>query len=109
MDPKNKFNGKGRGSFLLEMMRQKAQNSRSQSLSHSVETPSVSSTEQTSRSSEEYSSLQHTFSSSSTSGGRGRAQLVTLLKSMSNESEKDSLSSVGHGRGTLPSLIRKFG
>jgi len=109
MDPKSRINGKGRGSFLLEMMRQKAQNNRSQSISHSIETPSVSSTEQTSRSSEEYSSIQHTSSSSSASGGRGRAQLVTLLKSMSSESEKDSSSSVGHGRGALPALIKKFG
>lgn len=97
----NKPNGKGRGSFLLEMMK-KAQSERSQMTPHSVETPSVSS-----RSSEGYSSQSI---SSSSSGGRGRAQLVSLLKSMSiSESEsRDSSLSIGHGRGSLSGLLKKL-
>ncbi|TGZ48140.1 piwi-like protein Ago3 [Temnothorax longispinosus] len=118
MNPNNRpLNGKGRGSFLLEMMKQKAQNERAQTMSHSVETPSVSSTDQTirsieqpSRSSEGYSS--QSIASSSSSGGRGRAQLVSLLKSMSS-SESDSREptslAMGHGRGSLSGLIKKLG
>lgn len=109
MDPSgnNKPSGKGRGSFLLEMMRQRAQMERSQALSHSLETPSVSSAEQTSRSSEEYSSH-----ASSSSGGRGRAQISGWLKSLSSSSSEESRNSslaIGHGRGALPGLIRTFG
>jgi len=107
MDPNdiNKATGRGRGSFLLEMMR-KAQNERSQMTAHSVETPSISSR------SEGYSS-QSVISqsvSSSSSGGRGRAQLVTLLKSMSSsESDsRESASAIGHGRGSLSSLMKKL-
>ncbi|KYN12440.1 Piwi-like protein 1 [Trachymyrmex cornetzi] len=56
MDPnKQPLNGQGRSS-LLEMMKQRAQMQRSQRSSHSLETPSISSAEQTSRSSEGYSS-----------------------------------------------------
>lgn len=112
MDPNKKSNGKGRGSLLLEMMK-KAQTERSQGMSHSLETPSVSS-DQTSRSSEGLKDLtQSTSGGSSAGGGRGRAQLVSLLKSMSS-SDSDSRDSsaagaVGHGRGSLPSLIKRLG
>lgn len=107
MDSNRKPSGKGRGSFLLEMMKQKAQ---SEAMSHSVETSSVSATEQTSRSSEGYLS-QSVASSSSSNGGRGRAQLVSLLKSMSSSSDSESRESptIGHGRGSLSDLVKKLG
>lgn len=110
MDPNRNPNGKGRGSFLLEMMKQKAQTDRSQTMSHSVGTPSVSTIEQASRSSEGYLS-QSTASSSSSSAGRGRAQLVNLLKSMNSSSDSESRESptIGHGRGSLSDLVKKLG
>lgn len=103
MDSNGKSNGKGRGSFLLEMMKQRAQMERSRGPSHSIGTPSVSSAEQTTGSSEG-----HCLSQSSSSGGRGRAQLASLIKSMS-ESESSSSSGVGHGRGSLLGLAKKLG
>ncbi|EGI70106.1 PREDICTED: protein argonaute-3 [Acromyrmex echinatior] len=107
MDPnKQPPNEQGR-SFLLELMKKRAQMQRSQALSHSLETPSVSSAEQTSRSSEGYSSH-----ASSSSGGRGRAQLSSWLKSLnssSSEESRDSSLAIGHGRGAIPRLIRKLG
>ncbi|KAL6264762.1 hypothetical protein P5V15_004860 [Pogonomyrmex californicus] len=111
MDPKKP--GKGRGSFLLEMMK-KAQQERS----HSEETPSSSSTEQISRSSEGYSSAPSTNLSSgsgSSSGGRGRAQFVSLLKSISSTDSESRTSSssatarVGHGRGNILDVARRLG
>lgn len=95
--------GKGRGSFLLEMMKQRVQmeRSRAEELAHSIGTPSVSSAGQTSASFEGYSLSQ----SSSSSGGRGRAQLA-LLKSMS---ESSSSSGIGHGRGSLLGLAKRIG
>ncbi|KAG5326523.1 AGO3 protein, partial [Acromyrmex heyeri] len=107
MDPnKQPPNEQGR-SFLLELMKKRAQMQRSQALSHSLETPSVSSAEQTSRSSEGYSSH-----ASSSSGGRGRAQLSSWLRSLnssSSEESRDSSLAIGHGRGAIPRLIRKLG
>ncbi|KAG5344659.1 AGO3 protein, partial [Acromyrmex charruanus] len=107
MDPnKQPPNEQGR-SFLLELMKKRAQMQRSQALSHSLETPSVSSAEQTSRSSEGYSSH-----ASSSSGGRGRAQLSNWLRSLnssSSEESRDSSLAIGHGRGAIPRLIRKLG
>ncbi|XP_018396706.1 PREDICTED: piwi-like protein 1 [Cyphomyrmex costatus] len=108
MDPKKPTGptGKGRGSFLLEMMKQRQQMERSQAMSHSIETPSVSSIEP-SGSSEGYSSSL----TSSSSGGRGRA-LSGLLKSMqsssSGEESRDSSVAIGHGRGNISSLIKKL-
>ncbi|XP_018059690.1 PREDICTED: protein argonaute-3 [Atta colombica] len=96
--------GQGRF-FLLEMMKQRAQMQRSQT-HHSLETPSVSSVEQTSRSSEGYSSH-----ASSSSGGRGRARIPGWLRSLnssSSEESKNSSLAIGHGRGSIPSLIRKL-
>ncbi|XP_018377843.1 PREDICTED: uncharacterized protein LOC108770638, partial [Trachymyrmex cornetzi] len=80
---------------------------RSQRSSHSLETPSISSAEQTSRSSEGYSSH-----ASSSSGGRGRAQISGWLRSLngsSSEESRDSSLAIGHGRGAIPKLIRKLG
>lgn len=80
MDDNKKSNGKGRGSLLLQMMKEKtqAERARSEALSHSVETPSFSSSEQT----RSFEASQSSFASS-VSVGRGRAQLPSLLKSMS--------------------------
>ncbi|XP_018355281.1 PREDICTED: protein argonaute-3 [Trachymyrmex septentrionalis] len=106
MNPNNQPPGQKR-SFLLELMKQRAQMQRSQALSHSLETPSVSSAEQTSRSSEGYSSH-----ASSSSGGRGRAQIPGWLRSLnsnSSEESRDSSLAIGHGRGAIPSLLRKLG
>lgn len=110
MDPNRRPpNGKGRGSFLLEMMKQKAQTERSEATSHPVVTPSVL-TEQTG-SSEGYLS-QSQASSSSSNGGRGRA-LASLLKSMSSSSGSEtrefSSPTMGHGRGALLDVVKKFG
>ncbi|XP_011168648.1 piwi-like protein Ago3 isoform X1 [Solenopsis invicta] len=110
----SKSSGRGRGSFLFEMMRQRAQLERSQMPSrYSVETPSASSTELT-RSSEEYVSQS---TSSSASGGRGRAQLVNLIRSMSSSASEASDTSagisgsgIGHGRGAaFTSLVKRLG
>lgn len=80
MDDSKKPPSKGRGSLLLQMMKE----SKLERLHHSLETPSCSSTEQTR--SFETASPQSSFTSSANAGvgaGRGRGQLTSLLKSMS--------------------------
>ncbi|XP_012234676.1 piwi-like protein Ago3 [Linepithema humile] len=106
MDKDNKPAPKGRGSFLLEMMKQTQR--RHEGLSHSLETPSVSSADQT-RTSEEHSSS-HLQSSFGSSAGRGRISL-DLLRSMSSTSRSESTdsSSVGAGRGALLNLAKRMG
>jgi len=107
MDKNNKSVSKGRGSSLLEMIKRQAQ-CRPEGLSHSLETPSVSSSDQT-RTSEENSSP-HLQSSSGSSVRHGRISL-NMLKSMSNirsESSSTDSSSIGVGRGALLGLAKRI-
>lgn len=114
---RDKSVGKGRGSLLLEMMKreQKKQEERSRTAnvpSHSLETPSISSAEQSSSFERHVSSQsQSSFTSSNVNTGRGRAQLVSLIKSQSSnlpESRGPSTSSGGsYGRGFLLSALTK--
>lgn len=100
MDNSKKPPSKGRGSLLLQMMKE----AKSEKLQHSLETPSCSS-EQTK--SFETPSPQSSFTSSANAGGgagRGRGQLSSLLKSMSLSSSSESesrgpmqLQAVGRG------------
>lgn len=90
--------GRGRGSLLLEMMRQKEQEKREQGPRHSLETPSQSSLDQT-KSFEGRS--QSSLGTPAISTGRGRAQLSSLIKSQSSsggmESNYPVHGAVGHG------------
>lgn len=109
MDDNKKSNGKGRSSLLLQMMKQKtqAEHARSETLSHSVETPSFSSSEQT----RSFEASQSSFASS-VSVGRGRAQLPSLLKSMSISKglEARGQPTLAMGRASfLSSLIKRQG
>lgn len=109
MDNKKKPAGRG---HLLDMMRQiEGETLRSRGLSHSVETPSVSSGDQT-RSFEGQSSseLQSSIGTtgSNISVGRGRAQLTSLIRSMSSappESRGPSAAAVSRGAVGRGSLI----
>ncbi|GAB1865325.1 Piwi-like protein 1 [Camponotus japonicus] len=103
MDDKKSIPGKGRGSLLLQMMKEttKAERARSQALSHSVETPSCSSSEPT----RSFEASQSSFALS-TSAGRGRGQLSSLLKSMQMGSE--SIPTQAMGRASLLGLSKRF-
>jgi len=103
MDNKKSIPGKGRGSLLLQMMKEttKAERARSEALSHSVETPSCSSSEPT----RSFEASQSSFASS-TSAGRGRGQLSSLLKSMQMGSE--SIPTQAMGRASLLGLSKRF-
>ncbi|EZA53661.1 hypothetical protein DMN91_008315 [Ooceraea biroi] len=105
MDNSDKFVGKGRGSFLLEMMKQKTKEERlrTEALPHSLETPSSPS---------EQISSEILSTSSSFGVGRGRGQLVTALMSRSSNvpASKGLLSVGSYGRGSLlSSLTRTVG
>lgn len=105
MDDNKKPVGKGRGSLLLQMMKEKtlAERARSEALSHSVETPSFSSSEQT----RSFEASQSSFASS-VSAGRGRAQLPSLLKSMSISKGLESRGPTqAMGRASLLSSLTK--
>ncbi|XP_029662473.1 piwi-like protein Ago3 [Formica exsecta] len=105
MDDNKKSVGKGRGSLLLQMMKEKtlAERARSEALSHSVETPSFSSSEPT----RSFEASQSSFASS-VSAGRGRAQLPSLLKSMSISKGLESRGPTqAMGRASLLSSLTK--
>lgn len=104
MDDKKSIPGKGRGSLLLQMMKEttKAERARSETLSHSVETPSCSSSEPT----RSFEASQSSFASS-TSAGRGRGQLSSLLK-MHMGSGPESISIQPMGRASLLGLSKRF-
>lgn len=107
MDDKKSVPGKGRGSLLLQMMKEKtqAERARPEALSHSVETPSCSSSEQT----RSFEVSQSSFASS-TSVGRGRAQLCSLLKmSMGHGSESRGPTQAMGRASLLGGLTKRLG
>ncbi|XP_072747042.1 piwi-like protein Ago3 isoform X2 [Anoplolepis gracilipes] len=106
MEDNNKPVGRGRGFALRQAMAkvQTAEHARSESLSHSVETPSFSSNEQT----RSFEVSQSSFTSAlNISAGRGRAQLTSMLKSLSMSSELNSSGSRGptQAKGRRASLL----
>lgn len=100
---KNNNPPKGRGS-LLEIMRKKQTQHRHEGLSHSLETPSNSSSDQTRISEQSSHHLQSSFGSSV---GRGRFMLNMAKLSTTSQSESTSSSSVGVGRGSLFGLMQR--
>lgn len=110
MDRDNKSAGRGRGSFLLEMMKAQQKRAQTQVPSHSLETPDTSTEPTTSfeRHSDSFQS-RSSFTDSNVSQGHGRAQLLntTLMKSRcSNVAQSRSSPSVASsGRGSLPSSL----
>lgn len=108
MDDDKKPVPKGRGSLLLQMMKEKTQAeraARAEALHHSLETPSFSSTDPTK--SFETCSPQSSFTSSA-SVSRGRGQLTSMIKSMSMSSGSESRGPPqAMGRGSLLGLTKR--
>ncbi|KMQ96034.1 piwi-like protein 1-like protein, partial [Lasius niger] len=108
MDDDKKSVPKGRGSLLLQMMKEKTQAeraARAEALHHSLETPSFSSTDPTK--SFETCSPQSSFASSA-GVSHGRGQLTSMIKSMSMSSGSGSRGPPqAMGRGSLLGLTKR--